>query len=94
MLIGSTMQAVVHRDLSQGMTNPVVFRQSRFLLEQKRLKSVLLNPKKQPESRILLSEGIVQYGMQSFDQSLMSFLEKILFLFKRLIDNNSNPDDF
>ena len=51
-----------------------------------------------PEKTSLLGEtiqkGYVSYGMQSFDQSLMSLLKRNLITFDEAVAQSSNPDDF
>jgi twitching motility protein PilT len=41
-----------------------------------------------------ISEGYVQYGMQTFDQSLMSLLGQNLITYEEALTQASNPDDF
>ena len=51
-----------------------------------------------PEKTSLLSDtiqqGYVSYGMQSFDQSLMSLLKRNLISYEEAVLQSSNPDDF
>lgn len=41
-----------------------------------------------------LAEGHIQYGMQTFDQSLMSLLSQGLITYEEALRQASNPDDF
>ncbi len=41
-----------------------------------------------------IQQGYVSYGMQTFDQSLMSLLKKKLITFDEALRQSSNPDDF
>ena len=41
-----------------------------------------------------IAEGHVQYGMQTFDQSLMSLLGQNLITYEEAMNQASNPDDF
>jgi twitching motility protein PilT len=41
-----------------------------------------------------IEQGFSQYGMQSFDQSLMELLKRKLISFKEAMRRASNPDDF
>ncbi|OGL47407.1 MAG: hypothetical protein A2161_10190 [Candidatus Schekmanbacteria bacterium RBG_13_48_7] len=41
-----------------------------------------------------IEQGFTQYGMQSFDQSLMELLKRGLISFKEALRRSSNPDDF
>jgi twitching motility protein PilT len=41
-----------------------------------------------------ISQGVVSYGMQSFDQSLMQLYSKKLITYEEALRQSSNPDDF
>lgn len=41
-----------------------------------------------------IAKGYVSYGMQSFDQSLMSLLKQNLITYEEALRQSSNPDDF
>ena len=41
-----------------------------------------------------IAEGHVQYGMQTFDQSLMALLGQNLITYEEALNQASNPDDF
>lgn len=42
----------------------------------------------------LIEQGTVQYGMQSFDQSIMKMFRSGLITYEEAIAQSSNPDDF
>ncbi len=44
--------------------------------------------------RDTIQQGYVSYGMQTFDQSLMSLVKKKLITFEEALRQSSNPDDF
>jgi twitching motility protein PilT len=41
-----------------------------------------------------IQQGYISYGMQSFDQSLMSLVKHNLVSFEEAVVQSSNPDDF
>jgi twitching motility protein PilT len=41
-----------------------------------------------------ISQGVVAYGMQTFDQSLMQLYSKKLITYEEALRQSSNPDDF
>ncbi len=41
-----------------------------------------------------IAQGVVSYGMQSFDQSLMHLYSKKLITYEEALRQSSNPDDF
>jgi twitching motility protein PilT len=41
-----------------------------------------------------ISQGVVAYGMQSFDQSLMQLYSKKLITYEEALRQSTNPDDF
>ena len=42
----------------------------------------------------LIAEGTVQYGMQSFDQSLMNWYKKGVISYENALYNATNPSEF
>jgi twitching motility protein PilT len=59
-----------------------------------RIRDCIEVPEKTKEIRQAISEGFTAYGMQTFDQSLMSLLKKNLITYKEALRQSSNPDDF
>src|SRR5690554_7505009 len=41
-----------------------------------------------------ISKGVDNYGMQTFDQSLMILLQNGLITYEEALSQSSNPDDF
>lgn len=55
-----------------------------FITEKERTKEI----------RDAIASGASQYGMQTFDQSIMEFYTNDLITYEQAIENCSNPDDF
>ena len=59
-----------------------------------RIRDMISDPQRTKEIPDAISEGHNNYGMQTFDQSLMSLVTKGLISYKEALKNSSNPDDF
>src|SRR5512138_3504215 len=59
-----------------------------------RIRECIEVPEKTKEIRTAIAEGFTTYGMQTFDQSLMSLLKKNLITYNEALRQSSNPDDF
>ena len=58
------------------------------------IKECILNPENTADIHELMEQGGVQYGMQTFDQSIMSLYKQGLISFEEAMNQASNPDDF
>lgn len=59
-----------------------------------RVRELIDDPEKTNQLGETIQQGYVSYGMQSFDQSLMSLLKRHLISFEEAVAQSSNPDDF
>ena len=57
------------------------------------VREYIMNPEKTPLLRALISEGMTQYGMQTFDQSIMGLLREGLISEEEALKNASNPNE-
>ncbi len=58
------------------------------------IKSCIEDPDKTRLIHDYIAEGVSQYGMQTFDQSLFGLLQKELITYEEAISRATNPDDF
>ncbi len=58
------------------------------------IRECLLDPAKTNEIPDLIADGHVQYGMQTFDQSIMKLYKQGMISFEEAMANATNPDDF
>jgi twitching motility protein PilT len=58
------------------------------------VKEYLVDPLKTPLILELIESGSVQYGMQSFDQSIMDLHKRRMISYEEALVQASNPDDF
>ncbi|MFP4458077.1 MAG: type IV pilus twitching motility protein PilT [Candidatus Zixiibacteriota bacterium] len=94
LLISSTLQAVVSQRLIPRDDKPGRVPACEILIGTEAVKEFVTDPEKTSGIRDLISEGAVQYGMQSFDQSLMSFYKQGMISLETALENATNPDDF
>jgi len=65
-----------------------------ILVSNARIKECIIEKDKTNEIPDAITKGFTTYGMQSFDQSLMSLLQKNLITYEEALKHCSNPDDF
>ncbi len=59
-----------------------------------RTRECVIEKEKTNEIKDAITKGYTTYGMQSFDQSLMSLLKRGLITYDEALRQSSNPDDF
>jgi twitching motility protein PilT len=59
-----------------------------------RIRDMISDPQRTKEISDAIAEGHNNYGMQTFDQSLMSLVSDGTISYKEAMKNSSNPDDF
>jgi len=59
-----------------------------------RIREYIENRNRTREIADAIADGHIQYGMQTFDQSLMGLLEKELIAYEEALKQATNPDDF
>ncbi len=57
------------------------------------VREYIMNPDKTPLLRALIAEGMTQYGMQTFDQSIMGLLREGLISEEEALKNANNPNE-
>ncbi len=57
------------------------------------VREYIMNPEKTPLLRALIAEGMTQYGMQTFDQSIMGLLREGLITEEEALKNANNPNE-
>ncbi len=59
-----------------------------------RIRDMIADPERTKEISDAIAEGHNNYGMQTFDQSLMALVSSGTITYKDALKNSSNPDDF
>ncbi|MDO3377439.1 type IV pilus twitching motility protein PilT [Geoalkalibacter halelectricus] len=88
-LRGVVSQRLVPRADGQGRVPAV-----EVLVSTARTRELVEDKDKTKLLRDSIQQGFVSYGMQTFDQSLMTLLKKNLITFDEALRQASNPDDF
>jgi twitching motility protein PilT len=64
------------------------------MISSARVRELIDDPDKTSLLGETIQQGYISYGMQSFDQSLMSLVKRNLVSFEEAVVQSSNPDDF
>ena len=64
------------------------------LVATARVREYIIDKNRTKEIGDAIAEGHVQYGMQTFDQSLMALLSQNLITYEEALNQATNPDDF
>jgi twitching motility protein PilT len=65
-----------------------------IMLGTARVRECIDDPAKTKLLNEVISQGVVSYGMQTFDQSLMQLHSQKLITYEEALRQCSNPDDF
>ncbi len=88
-LKGVISQRLVPRADGAGMVPAV-----EILVSTGLVKELISIPERTRELRDAIARGYTSYGMQTFDQSLMSLWREALITFEEALAQSTNPDDF
>ena len=94
LLLAGTLKAIVCQRLVPRSDQPGRVPAVEIMFNSGAIKECILDPQKAADIYDLMESGGVQYGMQTFDQSIMSLYKQSLISFEDAIANASNPDDF
>ncbi|MCK5832187.1 type IV pilus twitching motility protein PilT [bacterium] len=93
-LLSSTLQAVISQRLVPRSDKPGRVPAVEILIGTGAVRECIVDSSKTTSIRDLISEGASQYGMQSYDQSLMWFYQNGAISLELALENSTNPDDF
>ncbi|KAA3631632.1 MAG: PilT/PilU family type 4a pilus ATPase [Calditrichaeota bacterium] len=94
LLLAGTLKAIVCQRLVPRSDQPGRVPAVEVMFNSGAIKECILDPQKAADIYDLMESGGVQYGMQTFDQSIMNLYKQSLISFEDAIANASNPDDF
>jgi twitching motility protein PilT len=94
LLLGATLRGVVCQRLLPRSDGPGRLPAVEVLVNTALVKEYVVDPAKTPLIVELIESGAVQYGMQSFDQSIMHLYKKGLISYEEALTQATNPDDF
>ena len=93
-LLAASLQAVISMRLlpmanSRGRVPAV-----EVMINTETVRECLRDPEKTPQIRDVISDGFSQYGMQTFDQSLMSLYRRNLVTLEEALRQSTTPTEF
>lgn len=94
LLLAGTLQAIVCQRLLKRHDMPGRVPALEVMINTAAIRDCLIDPMKFNNIPDLIEAGAQQYGMQSFDQSIMKLYKKGLISFEEAMSSASNPDDF
>ena len=94
LLLAGTLQAIVCQRLLTRSDMPGRVPALEIMLNTAAIRECIINPEKTVDINDLIEQGGVQYGMQSFDQSIMRLYKQGMISFEEAMAQATNPDDF
>ncbi len=94
LLLAGTLKAVVCQRLLRRSDAPGRVPAIEVMITSGAVKECIINADKTINIPELMEQGGVQYGMQTFDQSIMKLYKQGLISFEEAMQHASNPDDF
>ncbi len=94
LLLGATLRGVVCQRLLPRSDGPGRVPAVEVLVNTALVKEYVTDPMKTPLIIELIESGAIQYGMQSFDQSIMKIYKRGMISYEEALAQASNPDDF
>ncbi len=94
LLLAGTLQAILCQRLLTRGDLPGRVPALEIMLNRGAIRECLIDSDRTAQIPDLMEQGGVQYGMQSFDQSIMHLYRQGLITFEEAMQHASNPDDF
>jgi twitching motility protein PilT len=94
LLLAATLKAIVCQRLLPRSDGPGRVPAVEVLVSTALIKEYITDPMKTPLIIELIESGNIQYGMQSFDQSIMQLYKDGFISYEEAMQQCSNPDDF
>jgi twitching motility protein PilT len=94
LLLAATLKAIVCQRLLPRSDGPGRVPAVEVLVSTALVREYIIDPMKTPLIIELIESGNIQYGMQSFDQSIMHLYKDGFISYEEAMQQCSNPDDF
>lgn len=94
LLLAGTLEAIVCQRLLPRHDQPGRVPAIEIMTSTGAIRDALIDPMKSNMILELIEQGNVQYGMQSFDQSIMKMYQRGWISYDMAMVNATNPDDF
>jgi twitching motility protein PilT len=93
-LLGGTLKAIICQRLLPRCDGPGRVPAVEVLVNTASVREYIIDPLRTPLIIELIESGSIQYGMQSFDQSIMQLYKAGMISYEEAMAQSSNPDDF
>jgi twitching motility protein PilT len=94
LLLAGTLQAIVCQRLLARADMPGRVPGLEIMVNSAAVRECIVDPDQTINIPELMAQGAVQYGMQTFDQSIMKLYKQGLISFEEAMNHATNPDDF
>lgn len=94
LVLSTTLKAVVCQRLLPRSDAPGRVPAVEVLVNTGLVKEYIVDPVKTPLIIELIESGAIQYGMHSFDQSIMNLYKRNMISYEEALLQATNPDDF
>ncbi len=94
LLLAGTLKGIVCQRLLARSDMPGRVPSVEVMLNSAAIRECIMDPDKVSDIPELMEQGMVQYGMQTFDQSIMKLYKEGLISFEEAMAHATNPDDF
>ena len=94
LLLAGTLKAIVCQRLLSRGDMPGRVPALEIMINSGAIKECIMDQDKTIEIHELMEQGAVQYGMQTFDQSIMKLYKRGMITFEEAMNHATNPDDF
>ncbi len=94
LLLAGTLKAIICQRLLPRNDGPGRVPATEVLVSTASIKEYIIDPLKTSMILELIESGAIQYGMQSFDQSITVLYKQGLISYEEALAHTSNPDDF
>lgn len=94
LLLSATLRAVICQRLMPRSDGPGRVPAVEVLVSTASVREYIADPAKTPLIPELIESGAIQYGMQSFDQSIMDLFKRGIISYEEAMAQATNPDDF
>jgi len=94
LILAATLKAIVCQRLLPRCDGPGRVPAVEVLISTSSVRENIIDPMKTSQIIELIENGAIQYGMQSFDQSIMKLYKAGLISYEEALSQTSSPDDF
>lgn len=94
LLLAGTLKAIICQRLLPRCDGPGRVPAVEALISTASIREAIIDPEKTATILDLIESGNIQYGMQSFDQSIMKLYRSGFISYEEAMIQCSNPDDF